>query len=174
MRRSAFTLIEVLAVVTILALVAGATIWSLAADVRRGTCADAIGRVAWADRTARLAARRLGRPCGLRFDLDARRLWRIEDDGLRTTHEVALPGGYHIDRLIIAATGGAADYGAIDVAYSIAGRSTDYAVHLTSRDGSDGTWIVISGLTGQVTSDLHENEVHNLFTALAAGRPDAS
>ncbi len=199
MRRAAFTLTEVMAVVTLLALLAGATVWSLAEDARRGSRADAVGRISHADRMARLTAQRLGRPCVLRFDLDRQRVVRAclgEDRDEVRGHSLGMPAGYRIDRIVIPAgpdapqdarrttAGVKYDAGVVEIGYGDAGRSISYAVRLARKDdggGSggaegrgDGTeWVVFSGLTGQRVLGHDDDDVDNLFTLLTAGRPDA-
>lgn len=198
MRRTGFTLIEVMAVVALLGLLAGAVVWSMTDEAKRWSRADAAGQIAHADRRARIAARRLGRPCALRFDLDRQVVYRVTLDVAGTEapgHVLALPVGHRIDRIVFARAasstfgpGGPAargkDSGVVDVAYSTAGRSASYAVRLVSADrsggrnapaGSDdgGRWLVFAGLTGQMVLDHDDDEVDNLFAALATGRPDA-
>lgn len=195
MRRGAFTLIEVMAVVLLLGLLAGATVWLMADDARRASRAEAMARLAHADRTARLAARRLGRPCVLRCDLAAQRLRRVvggAKDEEAVSHAVELPAGYRIARITLPSapgrsprargveTGHDVETGTVDIAYSTAGRSPSYAVRLDfegdrSRrpDEDAGRWMVVAGLTGQVMVVQNEKEVDNLFQALAGRRPDA-
>jgi prepilin-type N-terminal cleavage/methylation domain-containing protein len=182
MRRGAFTLIEVMAVVALLALAAGAVTWSFVDEVRRSSRTAACNQIMRADRMARLAGQRLGRQCVLRFDLAGQRVFRVlKGEGCQEdSHAVRLSSGCRLDRLTVAddsargaANGSAtpADSGVVDIAYSTGGRSASYAVRLTGKDWSG--WLVFAGLTGQVTLIEHEEEVQNLFTLLASGRADA-
>jgi prepilin-type N-terminal cleavage/methylation domain-containing protein len=178
MRRSAFTLLEVMAVVALLGLLAGAVAWSLAGAARRGARADAVGQIAHADRRARLAARRLGKPCVLRFDLKHQRVRRLDEGqgGRREeAHALRLSKGYRIDRIVIPSRSGTKTVacGLLDVAYAPGGRSISYAVRLVRVDSAEAVWLVLCGLTGQVVRHHDESEVYNLFAALAEGRPDA-
>jgi prepilin-type N-terminal cleavage/methylation domain-containing protein len=207
-RCRAFTLIEVMAAVALMGLLAMATVWSLAEDARNYRQADVAGRIAQADRMARLAAQRLGRPCVLRFDLGRQRVRRVAADdgpGEEPAHTLRLPAPYRIDRVLVCSAGvpegggpqplGAArtDWGAVDIAFSTAGRSATYAVRLslasrlarlatkdsgglkTGADALDSrpTWLVFSGLTGQMVLTNDEDEIENLFAAIATGGPDA-
>jgi prepilin-type N-terminal cleavage/methylation domain-containing protein len=182
MRRGAFTLIEVMAVVALLALAAGAVTWSFADEVRRSSKTTALNQIMRADCMARLAGQRLGRPCVLRFDLARQRVFRVVkgEEYAEDSHAVRLSSGCRVDRVTVAdeSAGDAtatrvasADSGVVDVAYSTSGRSVTYAVRLTRKDWSG--WLVFAGLTGQVTLIEHEDEIQNLFSLLASGRVDA-
>lgn len=195
MRRAAFTLIEVMAVVALLGLLAGATVWLMADDARRASRAEAAATIAHADRTTRLAARRLGAPCVLRCDLDAQRLRRVVGgprDEQDPSHAVELPVGYRIARITLPSVPGCSPRargveprfdtgsGVVDIPYSTAGRSPTYAVRIdfegdqSRRSDEDaGRWLLVAGLTGQVMVVNDEEEVDNLFRTLARGRPDA-
>jgi prepilin-type N-terminal cleavage/methylation domain-containing protein len=186
--RRAFTLIEVLAVVALMGLLAGATVWSLAEDVRRSSRAEIVGRIINADHAARLAGQRLGEPCSLLFDLRTQSVQRVmgsEDGSRQTTTVLKLPSGYRIDCIILPAAPGASrgpvvvqDPGEARIPFSTGGRSAAYAVRLASRNDADGKirqeWLAFAGLTGQMTVGLDDDQVNNLFVAIENGtRPDA-
>jgi prepilin-type N-terminal cleavage/methylation domain-containing protein len=191
--RRAFTLIEVLAVVALMGLLAGATVWSLAEDVRRSSHAEIVGRIINADHAARLAGQRLGEPCSLLFDLRTQSVRRVignEEGGRQTRTVLKLPPGYRIDCIVLPAAPGASrgpvvvqDSGEARIPFSTGGRSAAYALRLVSRDDSPGgnadgkvrqEWLVFAGLTGQMTVGLDDDQVNNLFVALEKGaRPDA-
>ncbi len=178
MRRRAFTLMEVVLVVALLGLMAGATTWSLAASAQRGSREHAFGQLAGLDRAARLTAERLGEPVVLRFDLDKQRVRRFvvsERDRHAASHTLTMPRGVKIDRVVTAGSDGrgGADADTFDVAFSTGGRSVSYALKLVADDPRTAQWMVVGGLTGQVTMGFDEDEVDNLFATLAAGRPDA-
>ncbi len=188
MCRRAFTLIEVTAVVALLAQTAGAVAWSMTEDARDAARADAVGQLAHADRLARLTAQRLGRPCLLRFDLDRRLVLRVvagESEPRGGAAGRMLPPGWRVDRVVVP-RGGAlpgrvsgdaapvrADAGVVDVACSTGGRSASYAVALAGPDEGRRQWIMVSGLTGQVTPVNDQEEIDNLVALLAGDRPDA-
>lgn len=190
MRRTGFTLIELIAVITLLALLSGATAWSLAGEARRGSRAEAVGRITHADRMARLAARRLGEPVVLRFEAGGRRVRREiggpERDG--GTRELHLPSGFRVREVLVARARAGANparsAGEAEVRVSTAGRSASYAVRLSidprSRsdrdDGGAGDygagWLVFSGLSGQVRWEERRDAIESLFTMLRSGRSD--
>lgn len=177
MWRRAFTLIEVMVVVAVMGLLAAATAWSLAEAAAGRSIADSFDRIAHADRTARIAARRLGEPCKLRFDLDARRIERIAPE---RSHALRLPRQHRISQLRIAraasddshdTVGDGAESGVVEIDYSSAGRSASYAVRLRWPEGEG--WIAVAGMTGQVIRIDEDTEIDNLFALLATGRADA-
>jgi len=186
-RRDGFTLLEIMLVVVLLALLAGAVTWSLAGQLRRSDRADVISRLEHADAMARVAARRHG-PCVLRIDLDAQSLRRIDDrrgEG-RASHTAVLPNDFGVKRVVTTTgrrdgtssrrSGGAQQHtsGAVDIEYSRSGRSGAYALHVTGvRDDDEGLWLVFAGLTGQVTTLDNEDDVEKLFALLTTGRLDA-
>lgn len=188
MRRSGFTLIEVTAVIALLGLLAGAVAWSMVEDVRDAAGADAVGQIAHCDRMARLTAQRLGQPCLVRFDLDRQSVVRVvegERDPRPGAAGRALPAGWRIDRVVVP-RGGAlpgrvagdatpvrAEAGVVDVRCSTGGRSVSYAVALVGPDEGRRQWIMVSGLTGQLTPADDEKEIENLVAMLVGDRPDA-
>ncbi len=185
MTRCAFTLIEVMAVVVLVGLLAGAAALSLAGQARYRTTQDVIDTLQSVDRNARFAAMRLGGTTRIRYDLSNQQVYNetTDDTGSSTrSPAVAFPVEYRIDRVLVSdvsatsgasrsTTGRALDYGTIDIELSPAGRSTTYAVRLSHEENKH--WLIFAGLTGQVTQTDDEKEVNNLFTMLASGRPDA-
>lgn len=184
MQRGAFTLIEVMAVVVLLGLLAGSAAWSFADDAQRSFREKAIGQITHADSMARLAARRLGKMNVLRFDFDKQELSRVtfsDELSESVTHSLKMPSGHRIDRIIVPQipylanasqnnTFSEVDSGVLEIAYSTEGRSVSYAVKLISKDYRG--WLILAGLTGQVTLNNDESEIKNLFTSLTTGRSD--
>jgi len=197
-RRVGFTLVELVAVVTLLALLAGAVAVSLTGEADRARRVDVIGQLRHADRTARLAAQREGEAMALRFDLSAQRVWRRRDNGERdgpVSHPFHLPGAFRIARVVKLETPAEPGYprrepdveridrGTATIAYSANGRSVSYALRVAHRDeprdaasngaAGIGPWLVVSGLTGQVTVHDDAETIDKLFAVLADGGADA-
>jgi prepilin-type N-terminal cleavage/methylation domain-containing protein len=195
--KKAFTLIEVMAVVLLLGLLATAVVLSMADEVQLARRTDVIDRLSHEDRLARLAARRTGSASVLRFDLDRQRLWRVDyvANEERLTHSWSLPDAYRIEQVLRPGAGSAdavgriqaaaeTTSGIVDVTFSTDGYSETYALRLVHKTGSERRtaglqdvetiWLVFAGLTGQWTLIQNEDEVNNLFGMLAAPRPDAS
>lgn len=181
--RRAFTLLEMMAVVTLLGLLAGATAWSLAADARKSSRAKCVADIAHADRMARLAAQQGGQACRLQMDLTRQRICRLigPAENAQPAHAMAAPKGCRIDRVVTASGAAGDELDAPTIAFSSGGRSDSYAVHvvfeepLAGESAADGlgqsVWIVFAGLTGQATLVNDEDELNKLF---APERPDAS
>lgn len=196
--RHGFTLIEVMAVVALIGLLASATAWSLADSAQRAQQTDVIDRLIHADESARAAARRLG-PRSLHIDLDRQQVWvqgPADKAGRPTSsHKIGIPTGFRIDqarwidqdrintrenrRAVTAAVG------EIQIPISSEGFSRTYALrlvgpkpvvdeqHNTNERTRHHTWLLFSGLTGRVTSDLDENELEAIYATLASTRPNA-
>jgi prepilin-type N-terminal cleavage/methylation domain-containing protein len=183
MRRGGFTLIEVIAVVVLLGVLAGSALWRMTEQVQRGSRAGATGQISYADRMARLASSRLGRRSILRFDLDQQQITRYDGPEARRKvnvgRGVTMPVRFGIDRIVRVAESspspaGRLDVrksGVVDIEFGPSGRSQSYALRLGT--GEEFFWIVFSGLTGQLTTLDDEKEIDNLFALLATGRPDA-
>lgn len=195
MRLDGFTLIELMVVVALIGLLAGATALSLADDARQATRSDVIGQLTDADTSARFAAKRLG-PSTLHIDLEAQRLWVVTPDSgsgnARPGHSMQLPQGFRIEEVIwIDPTPRTKpgprkqkiqDTGVIAIPISSAGLSRTYVSKLTGpAPTSDNTgtprqqttWLLVSGLTGQVTLEDDADTIDNLLDTLAQTRADA-
>ncbi|MFA7236019.1 MAG: type II secretion system protein [Phycisphaeraceae bacterium] len=172
--RRGLTLIEVMAVVALMGLAAGATAWSMAGDVSRNNRQATITRIEYADRMARIAADRMGQRCVLRFDIDAQQLRRVMTDAAgdeQASHTLALPRECRLDRVV--RSGDSCDSGQTEIAYSTGGRSASYAARLTFERDKESVWLVFAGLTGQVVIVHDEQEAEKLFENLATGWTDA-
>ena len=180
-QRRAFTLIELMAVVVLIGLLAGAATWSMVWQASQATRTDVISRIAHADRMARLAAERSGRPCELVIDLDRQTLGRRmlrEDGSVERAAEVQLPREFRIERVIRSDPAGAKqrsaqrfERGQVTVGYGPGGRSRSFAVMLKDKQQTD--WLVWAGLSGQVIQTHDDKEADNIFELLGGGGSDA-
>jgi prepilin-type N-terminal cleavage/methylation domain-containing protein len=165
----AFTLIETLAVIVLLAVLTAAAAVSLSATRRAAGAEDAVERLIAFDRTTRDAARRLGRSPALRFELNRGRVSRAIDDGNATP--VAFEGS-RVTRVIV--RGESVGYGEVVVPFSDRGQSPSYAVLLSGPAGQ--RWVAFAGLTGQAFVVADERDVQDILSpssAAAADRADA-
>jgi len=199
MRRRAFTLIEVMVVVVLIGLIAGAAAVSMTGDLDRATREDVIGRLTYADAQARMAGRRLG-PATLRIDLDQQAIWLVtpddQSDQPRPGHVMRLGEGYTIrevlwidPELMAAKTTRPRrrvlrETGRVEIAFSSEGLSRTYALRLegpaidepdeAARDGQRrSTWLLFAGMTGEVIIHDEPEPIDNLLDELARTRPDA-
>jgi prepilin-type N-terminal cleavage/methylation domain-containing protein len=172
---SAFTLIETLAVLALLAILTTAVAVSLKSATRAADMDDVVGRLVTADRNTREIARRFGRRPELRFELNQGAVTRIDDvdsSGTRAT-PLAL-GGARDTKLLI--RGESIGYGEVSIAFSDAGRSPSYAVLLSGKAGQ--RWVAFAGLTGQAVVLGDERQVQDILSSAessdtAAARADA-
>src|SRR5206468_6481684 len=126
MRRRGFTLIEMMAVVIIMALLATAAALSFARPMRVARARDAVDQVRSLDASARQFARRFGRPIEIVFDLSNGKLARRERDSI--AFQTSLPRGCHIDE--VRSAGQSFSLGEASIPCAASGMSCSYAVHL--------------------------------------------
>jgi prepilin-type N-terminal cleavage/methylation domain-containing protein len=165
MRKYAFTLVELLAVIVLIGLMIGATSWTLAWYAKSSSRENAVNQIARADNLARIASRRLGQPCGLRLDISSQSIRGFSagsSHGFQST--TTNVSGCKMDKILIA--GEPADANSVQVPISTAGLSPSYAIRLTQKDQTG--WLVFSGLTGQPTWIENEHESQNLQYLLNA------
>lgn len=188
MRSAAFTLMEVMAVVALLGLLAGATAWSLAGEARRQTREEIIAQIVQTDLHCRVAATRTGQSHDLVFDLDEQAIWRRGPEQSETengSHRMKIAGDYRIDRVLTSdvahgsspSNGGdlfvRIDAGELAITCGPAGCTTSYALRIVHEPTGESTWLLVAGLTGQTILIQNESEIEDIFTHLATGRTDA-
>ena len=157
--RQGFTLLEILAVLTIMALMVGLAGYSLHGVLHRATHQQTLDAFIAFDAAARDRASRAGRP--IRLDFEAQRVvaaWQKTRgvSGQSDLHAGAFPTGYHIT---MRALGGAPDRNRL--AINAQGRSPSYRVKVEAPDGTT-RWIVICGLSGQAKVFDDENVVDDI------------
>lgn len=160
MRRPAFTLIEMLAVLALLGLLTALATVSLSGAVRAARANDTAEAVRALDRSIRDYAKRFGRTVTLRFDLSQGVVVRVEDG--KPSVAYALP----VRRVITRSDDRTAAEVFVNV--SAAGYSPSYAVLVNASQGTQ--WIVFAGLSGQASVVNDEREVLDI---LAPARADA-
>ena len=163
-RRSAFTLIEIMMAVLLMALLASAAALSFSEPLRAARAKDAIEMVRFFDETSRQTARRFGRPVRISFNLSGNKISRYI--GEQMSYETSLPHGCRIRQVRTAARRDAE--GEIEIPCSPRGITRTYGVHLTGT-GVD-TWMLIAGLTGEVSLIKDEAQLDAIFAATATRR----
>jgi prepilin-type N-terminal cleavage/methylation domain-containing protein len=166
MRSRGFTLIEMMAVVIIMALLATAAALSFARPMRVARARDAVDQVRSLDASARQFARRVGRPIEIVFDLSNGTLARRDHDEI--AFQSSLPRGCRIEE--VRSAGQSFSLGEASIQCAPSGMSRTYAVHLLGPELD--RWLLFAGLTGQVTQ---VNDVSQLDDILpqASSRDDA-
>ena len=142
-----FTLIEVTAVLVLMAVLAGTATLALAGPRARAAAAEAVDQLAFADEAVRQAALSGDRPQTLVIDMAVGRLSRATDAAAGATL-AELPAGVRVTRVLLGAD--VTDSGEARVTVSAGGLSSSYAVGLSTPAGP--RWVVVAGLTGQVST----------------------
>lgn len=153
MRRDAFTLIETMLAVLLLAVLASGVAIGFSRPLHLARADDAVNVVKAFDAAARQAAINFDKPVRMSFDLADGTLTRWEDESAAA--RVRLPSGYRIERTKI--DGRTDSVGLVPVDVSPQGRSRTYAVHLIGP--SLDRWIVFAGLTGLTTERANESDL---------------
>ena len=165
-RRTAFTLIEIMLAVVLLALLASAAAMSFTQPLRAARAQDAIELFRSFDETARQSARRFGQPITLTFDFESSTLSRVENGSV--VYRSRLPHDCRLQE-IRTGTRRTSD-GEISLPCSTLGITGTYAVRV-SGPGFD-RWLLFSGLSGESTLIQNESQLDAIFAATAA-RPTA-
>lgn len=178
MRRIGFTLIELMAVIVLLSVIAGSVTLSLTGTHERRKREDVVGRIGHVDRQARQLAERMARPMVLTLDLRDQQLRYFHADKTNGSLSMEVPAPFEIDRVRVTGIDPRAyTAGTVEVPISSRGRSATYAVRLRNDAEQGGenehTWLIFAGLTGQMTWINDEKQLDNLLEALGRARPDA-
>ena len=161
MNRRAFTLIEILAVVVILGLIAGAVSITLAASAQKATFTGVIEQVAWLDRTTRRYCVQHGQSARLTFDTFTQIISRpAKDDAYTSTLRLSAA---RLDRVRTLGSLAGDEEGAITI--TPAGRSATYALRFVGPTGQV-SWLVILGLTGEVVHMDSDGDLDAFFDAM--------
>jgi type II secretion system protein H len=170
-RSPGFTLIELIAVLVIIGLIAGVAGLSLRAPYTEARLEHVVAQIEQLDATARSRAARTGRPQQLVIDRRAGRFRLLDPDRAGVGESVVqLPDFLDIERMASSAVDAGAGPRSID--YTPAGASPTYAVALRGP-GKRETILVVAGWTGQVTRASTWRTVEQLLAQLDANGNDA-
>jgi prepilin-type N-terminal cleavage/methylation domain-containing protein len=169
-----FTLIELTAVLVILALLSSVVGLSLASLGRQTLLQDAVSAVGDLDRSMRNECMDYNRTGELRFDPDAGQIvLNIERDGEDVDVQAyQLPVGMQIMWVRLAGNEGVNHAGqSIAVPCDHQGQTPTYAYAMKSASSNDSVPVikVVAGLSGQTQELTDESQVTDLFTELAGG-----
>jgi prepilin-type N-terminal cleavage/methylation domain-containing protein len=162
--RSAFTLVELMMAVLLLALLTSAAALSFSGALDRSRAQDAVSELQSFDATSRDAARHAGQEARMAFDLSAGTIARREGADLQTLKfQMSLPHGIQIDQLRVA--GQSYFDGEVVVDISALGLSRSYAVHITGA-GLD-RWLLFAGQSGDMTQVQDEGTMQDILDRAA-------
>lgn len=158
--RKAFTLIELVVVMVLLALLASLTVYSLGGTMDRYRVSRAIETVELFDARARRAARTTRRGVNVTIDRKSRELLIDPIDPQQENASFQLPSKVEIEEVRFA--GSKRSQKQSDFSISGQGRSTTYAIQL--RRGELTRWLVVLGFSGQVVPVNNESEVDAILS----------
>ena len=161
-----FTLLELVAVLVIVGLMAGAVALTATGFFSSARMDDALGRLIFVDHVAREHATRFNRQGYVEFDLRTGTVARLEgfDDSPSRGHRHRLPNGYRIEQVMMPYE--TKTSGMIRVACSSAGQTPTYAVQVAGPGGRE-QWLLVAGATGQILKLDDEQNFKDLFAALS-------
>jgi prepilin-type N-terminal cleavage/methylation domain-containing protein len=164
--RRGFTLIEMSAVLLLMALLSAAVAVNLTGSKHRADLTDAADQINAADAAVRAIAGSTEGPVRLTISPSTRKL-RRDTPGRPAVTIAELPADVTVESIRLA--GSAVSYNDAAIAFT-AGRSPTYAVRL-SAPGGQHEWIVIAGLTGK--SSVETDEAVDAIFAAVTPRADA-
>jgi prepilin-type N-terminal cleavage/methylation domain-containing protein len=166
----AFTLIELAAVLLILAVVAAAVTLRSHVLLGRAEGKDLVERIGQFDHLTRVYARRHDRAVRIVVDLDAGRLRRTDAAETETLGEaLVLPEGTRIVRLRVRDQEMYSH--SVSITCSRRGLTPTWAMQLEDANGRR-QWLLLAGLSGRMVTTDNDDEIHRILAALGRG-PDA-
>ena len=164
--RRAFTFIEMLAALAIIALMAGLSVVGLS---RKGvaTIDDVAAELCDYDQGARLSAQRLGTTIELRIDPRQMQMATVGRTGQALRPAVILPNGFSIQQCNVG--GRLANVSGATVEIGPQGRSQTYGLKLAGPEGKS-RWIITLGPTGQQRISEDDAESSAIFNMLSEKR----
>lgn len=164
--RSGFTLVELMAVMVVLGLLASVTVWSVRSQVATARNQLAVDQLTLADRQLRDHARRVARPVDLIVDLDTGRLYRAPAGTTSPAQWAPLEDSLPLDSLLV--NGQKFTSRQVAVRFRGDGTSPSYAIRLKAvatgqSKANEGEWIVFVGRTGQRVIVTEERSLENLL-----------
>ena len=163
----AFTLIETMVAVILLALLVGAATLTFTGPIRRAQFSQSLEQLRYLDASTRDFARRSGRDATIVFDLADNTLGRRVGRSNGLVFRAQIPAPLHIDDVWTPA--GRRDYGEVAIPVSPLGLSETYAVKLTGPDGLQ-QWILVAGFGGEIRTLNDDREIESILSSATPAR----
>jgi len=167
-RGKAFSLVEIMVVLVIMAVVAGAVTLRLEGPLKRASMRELVDCVAGFDRLTRVWAREQDRPVTIVVDMAEGELSRValdgKDEATAVGSALVLPERFEVAE--VRTVLGRNEGGRAEIPCSRRGFSASYALCLEDDSGMR-QWILFAGLTGQMIQADDERQVQTIFEALA-------
>jgi prepilin-type N-terminal cleavage/methylation domain-containing protein len=158
-----FTLIEMVAVVLLMALLAVAATLSLTGRFRQVAMKEVIDQLARQDQLVRQQSRQSGQPMHLVLNLSDGWARRQDTQEVKSAQPWSLPAGYRVLKIFL--LGQETNQGEVAIPYSPKGLSPSYILWL-SGPNEQQRQILVTGLTGQVLEVGDERQLKILCSAL--------
>ena len=168
--RSAFTLIELMAVLVLVGLVSATAMLRFSGTTHRAQFEWSLERVMAADRLLRTHSMTCGQPGQLEFEIGTGRLKRIFGAKDNVSSYVQLGARMHIVRFLAAQRH--AETGKVAVPYDPYGHSETFALEIEGP-GDRTAWILFAGLSGQTRRLEDRRDVERILELIRPARPDA-
>ena len=156
-RTVGFTLVEMMACLFIMGLIAAAATLSLGGAQRVTEVHDLLERIGEYDAQWREHCRRFGRPACMVIDMQEQSL-SIHENAPDTGNKrlFGLPHGYRCSAVLTPA--GRVDQDQVGMVCSTLGITNDYALRVEYQGGRH-VWLIVVGATGQVITDATDEQV---------------
>lgn len=166
-----FTLLELLVVLTLVALLTAMVIFKLRVPYRAARAGEAVERIAFTDRLMRSHACNFSLAARIVYDLDRGQVYVETGEHNQDAHfAFEMPPGVKLEEVCLADK--TTRRGRVVVESPSHGVTPSYAVRLSTQYGPD-RWLMFAGLTGQVTQFEDERDVQQVFAYLDATGIDA-
>ncbi|NND99092.1 MAG: prepilin-type N-terminal cleavage/methylation domain-containing protein [Pirellulaceae bacterium] len=160
---NAFTLVELLVVMVLVAALSGIAIYSVQGHIDGASLADAADRLETFDRQIRARARQDGQPITFSFNPLQESVSVKGPQSLRSgemPREIKWNSKVQVGRVRLG--NGPATQNTLPLTVNGRGQSKNYAVQLVSKSGAS-TWLITLGLSGQQLRCKTEDEVDALL-----------
>jgi prepilin-type N-terminal cleavage/methylation domain-containing protein len=170
-KQQAFTLVELLAVMVIMGILAGSVMFSLKTPYQSAKMENALERIMFMDRQLRDHARRFNRPAEMQINFTNGVVTGAEPKKRETViPSFSLGAGVQIDQVAFGRH--RIDSGVVSIDFSAHGCTPTYAMRF-SNGSNIKHWLVFLGITGQIVQIDNEKEIDELLHMVQSQRTDA-